>query len=127
MGPICSRSSFYLCFSFRRKADVSGLGSGGQHQDHEVDRTNWRHAVNLEKVKVVVIAEVGSVHDGSVGNALCLIDAAADCGVDAVKFQTHIPEAETLPDAPMPSYFKSESPAEKVWRAEELPSNCGPF
>ena len=57
---------------------------------------------------VFVIAEVGSVHDGSLGNALCLIDAAADCGVDAVKFQTHIPEAETLPDAPMPSYFRGE-------------------
>ncbi len=56
--------------------------------------------MNLEKVKVVVIADVGSVHDGSLGNALCLIDVAADCGVDAVKFQTHIPEAETLPDAP---------------------------
>jgi len=28
--------------------------------------------------------------------------------VDAVKFQTHIPEAETLPDAPMPPYFKGE-------------------
>jgi N-acetylneuraminate synthase len=25
-----------------------------------------------------------------------------------VKFQTHIPEAETLPDAPMPSFFKGE-------------------
>jgi sialic acid synthase SpsE len=57
---------------------------------------------------VLVIAEVGSVHDGSLGNAFCLIDAAADCGVDAVKFQTHIPEAETLPDAPMPSYFRGE-------------------
>ena len=55
-----------------------------------------------------IIAEVGSVHDGSLGNALCLIDAAADCGADAVKFQTHIAEAETLPDAPMPPYFKGE-------------------
>ena len=55
-----------------------------------------------------IIAEVGSVHDGSLGNALCLIDAAAECGVDAVKFQTHIAEAETLPDAPMPPFFKGE-------------------
>lgn len=55
-----------------------------------------------------IIAEVGSVHDGSFGNALCLINAAAECGVDAVKFQTHIPEAETLPDAPMPAFFKGE-------------------
>jgi len=56
----------------------------------------------------IIIAEVGSVHDGSFGNALKLIEAAAACGADAVKFQTHIPEAETLPDAPMPPYFKGE-------------------
>ena len=55
-----------------------------------------------------IIAEVGSVHDGSFGNAKKLIESAAACGVDAVKFQTHIPEAETLPDAPMPPYFKGE-------------------
>ncbi|MEA3352069.1 MAG: N-acetylneuraminate synthase family protein, partial [Chloroflexota bacterium] len=42
------------------------------------------------------------------GNAQKLIEAAAACGVDAVKFQTHIPAAETLPDAPMPPYFKGE-------------------
>lgn len=57
---------------------------------------------------IKIIAEIGSVHDGSLGNALCLIDAAADCGADAVKFQTHIAEAETLPDAPMPPYFEGE-------------------
>jgi len=33
--------------------------------------------VNLEKVKVVIIAELGSVHDGSLGNAPNLIDVAA--------------------------------------------------
>lgn len=55
-----------------------------------------------------LIAEIGSVHDGSFGNACKLIEAAAACGADAVKFQTHIPEAETLKDAPMPSYFKGE-------------------
>jgi N,N'-diacetyllegionaminate synthase len=59
-------------------------------------------------VATFIIAEVGSVHDGSLGNALCLIDAAAECGVNAVKFQTHIAEAETLPDAPMPPFFKGE-------------------
>ncbi|MBC8331912.1 MAG: N-acetylneuraminate synthase family protein [Anaerolineae bacterium] len=58
--------------------------------------------------KVFIIAEIGSVHDGSFGNATKLIEAAAACGVDAVKFQTHIPEAETLPNAPMPPYFKGE-------------------
>lgn len=59
-------------------------------------------------MSVLIIAEIGTVHDGSFGNALHLIDVAAECGVDAVKFQTHLPEAETLPDAPMPSFFKGE-------------------
>lgn len=58
--------------------------------------------------KTLIIAEVGSVHDGSLGNALKLIEAAAAAGADAVKFQTHISEAETLHDAPMPPYFKGE-------------------
>ncbi|MDP1611554.1 MAG: N-acetylneuraminate synthase family protein [Sulfuritalea sp.] len=58
--------------------------------------------------KKLLIAEIGSVHDGSFGNALKLIELAADCGADVVKFQTHIAEAETLADAPMPPYFKGE-------------------
>jgi len=55
-----------------------------------------------------IIAEIGSVHDGSFGNALRLIDAAAAAGADAVKFQTHIAEAESLADAPAPGYFNAE-------------------
>jgi N,N'-diacetyllegionaminate synthase len=57
----------------------------------------------------MLIAEVGSVHDGSFGNACCLIELAADAGADAVKFQTHIPTAETTTWAPSPSYFNTES------------------
>jgi len=56
----------------------------------------------------VIIAEVGSVHDGSFGNAMRLVDVAAECGADVIKFQTHIAAAETLVDAPMPRFFKSE-------------------
>ena len=58
--------------------------------------------------QVTIIAEVGSVHDGSFGNALKLVETVADCGADVIKFQTHIPSAETLRDAPMPPYFKGE-------------------
>lgn len=58
--------------------------------------------------QTLIIAEIGSVHDGSFGNAVKLIEAAAAAGADAVKFQTHIAAAETLRDAPMPSYFKGE-------------------
>lgn len=57
---------------------------------------------------VTVIAEVGSVHDGSFGNALRLIDTAKEIGADVVKFQTHLAAAETLRNAPMPPYFKGE-------------------
>jgi len=59
-------------------------------------------------MSVMIIAEVGSVHDGSFGNARRLIDVAAECKADVVKFQTHIALAETLPDAPMPPYFTGE-------------------
>jgi len=56
----------------------------------------------------LLIAEIGSVHDGSFGNACNLIRLAADCGAEVVKFQTHIAEEETLRNAPMPEYFKGE-------------------
>ncbi len=42
-----------------------------------------------------IIAEIGQAHDGSLGIAHSYINALASCGVDAVKFQTHIAEAES--------------------------------
>lgn len=45
----------------------------------------------------LIIAEVGLAHDGSLGAAHAYIDAAADAGADAVKFQTHIASAESSP------------------------------
>jgi N-acetylneuraminate synthase len=54
---------------------------------------------------VLVIAEIGNNHDGSVRQAERLIDAAAEAGADAVKFQTHIAEAEMLPSTPTPPHF----------------------
>jgi len=59
--------------------------------------------------KVFIIAEIGNSHEGSVGLAKRFIKTAADCGADAAKFQTHIFDAESLPNAPTPSYFKDES------------------
>jgi N,N'-diacetyllegionaminate synthase len=54
---------------------------------------------------VLVIAEIGNNHDGSVRQAERLIDAAAEAGADAVKFQTHIAAAEMLPSTPTPPHF----------------------
>jgi N,N'-diacetyllegionaminate synthase len=45
--------------------------------------------------KCFIIAEIGQSHDGSLGIAHSYIDAAAEIGVDAVKFQTHIAREES--------------------------------
>ncbi len=50
--------------------------------------------------RCLIIAEVAQAHDGSLGMAHAFIDAIADAGADAVKFQTHIAEAESTPDEP---------------------------
>lgn len=48
----------------------------------------------------LVIAEVAQNHDGSLGLAHAFVDAVADAGADAVKFQTHIASAESTPAEP---------------------------
>jgi len=56
-----------------------------------------------------IIAEIGSVHDGSFGNARCLIEESINAGADIVKFQLHIFDEESLESAPNPDYFNHES------------------
>ena len=48
----------------------------------------------------LIIGEVAQAHEGSVMLAHSYIDAIADAGADAVKFQCHIAEAESTPDEP---------------------------
>jgi N-acetylneuraminate synthase len=45
-----------------------------------------------------IIAEIGQAHDGSLGTAHAYIDAVAEAGAGAIKFQTHIADAESTPD-----------------------------
>ena len=42
--------------------------------------------------KVFIVAEIGNNHEGSFDLAMEMVEAAAKTGVDAVKFQTFIPE-----------------------------------
>lgn len=56
----------------------------------------------------MIIAEIGSVHDGDINKALALVKSASNSGADVIKFQMHIADEETLIDAPSPSYFKKE-------------------
>lgn len=62
----------------------------------------------IKKNKLNIIAEVGSVHDGSFGNACKLIEQVAKCGADTVKFQTHFGSFESTRDAPRPYFFRGE-------------------
>jgi len=47
------------------------------------------------KSGIYIIAEIGQAHEGSLGLAHSYIDALADTGVNAAKFQVHIAEAES--------------------------------
>lgn len=53
-----------------------------------------------------IIAEAGVNHNGDVGLALKLIDAAKQAGADAVKFQTWVTGKLVVRDAPMAEYQK---------------------
>lgn len=51
-----------------------------------------------------VIAEIGVNHNGRLSEALELVDLAARCGVQAVKFQAFRAERLVRPDAPLATY-----------------------
>ncbi|MEM1327105.1 MAG: N-acetylneuraminate synthase family protein [Bacteroidota bacterium] len=55
-----------------------------------------------------IIAEVAQAHDGSLGILHSYIDALVATGVDAIKFQTHIAEAESSVQEPFRVNFSYE-------------------
>ena len=59
-------------------------------------------------MKVRIIAEIAQAHDGSLGQAHAFIDALGKCGVDYIKFQTHIAEYESSFDEPWRIQFSYE-------------------
>lgn len=66
----------------------------------------------INSTKVFIIAEAGSnwragTHDQNLSNALSLIDAAANAGADAVKFQTFSPENIYVPNAGSSGYLSN--------------------
>lgn len=71
-----------------------------------------------------IIGEVAQAHDGSLGMAHAYIDAIAKAGADAVKFQTHIAEAESSPLEPWRVKFSQQDATRyDYWRRMEFTRN----
>lgn len=69
----------------------------------------------------LLIAEVAQAHDGSLGMAHAFLDAAADAGADAIKFQTHLAEAESTLDEPFRIAFsRQDNSRYAYWRRMEF-------
>lgn len=68
-----------------------------------------------------VVAEIAQAHDGSLGMAHAYIDAVARAGADAIKFQTHIAEAESTPDEPWRVKFSPQDATRfEYWKRMEF-------
>ena len=57
-------------------------------------------AFEPDEASTLIIAEIGQAHEGSLGQAHSFIEAIADAGADAVKFQTHLAASESTPSEP---------------------------
>ncbi|MGI6387366.1 MAG: N-acetylneuraminate synthase family protein [Desulfomonilia bacterium] len=69
----------------------------------------------------LIIAEIGQAHDGSLGTAHAFIDAVADIGVEAIKFQTHIADSEsTLDEAFRVHFSRQDATRYDYWRRMEF-------
>ena len=74
--------------------------------------------------KPFIIAEIAQSHEGSLGQALAFVDIAADCGADAIKFQTHIAEEESTPNEPWRIKFSQQDATRyDYWKRISFPKD----
>lgn len=75
----------------------------------------------INNASCAIIAEVAQNHDGSLGMAHAHIDAAANAGADAIKFQTHIAEEESSLAEPWRTKFSHQDATRMdYWRRMEF-------
>ena len=58
-----------------------------------------------QSYKTLVVAEIGNNHEGSLGNAIHMIECAALAGAEAVKIQLHVPNCESTNEEGWPERF----------------------
>lgn len=76
----------------------------------------------------LLVAEIAQAHDGSLGLAHAFVDAAANAGADAVKFQTHLAAAESTSAEPWRVRFSPQDATRyDYWRRMEFTAEqwCG--
>jgi N,N'-diacetyllegionaminate synthase len=77
--------------------------------------------MQFDSARCFIIGEVAQAHDGSLGAAHAYIDAVANAGADAVKFQTHIAAAESTPGEPWRVRFSyQDSSRYAYWKRMEF-------
>jgi N-acetylneuraminate synthase len=86
-------------------------------QQRKIRRFSIQERPVGEGEKCFFIAEVGLGHDGSLGTAHAFVDAVAGTGADAVKFQTHIADAEgTDREAFRVNVFRQDRTRRDYWK-----------
>ena len=69
----------------------------------------------------MIIAEIGLAHDGSLGTAHSYIDALDNSGADAIKFQTHIADAESSDfESFRVNFSKQDETRQQYWKRTEF-------
>ena len=67
-----------------------------------------------------IITEIAQAHDGSIELAHKYIDEVAKTGIDAIKFQTHIAEAESSEFEPFRVLFSDDKTRFDYWKRMEF-------
>ncbi len=97
----------------RAEALLRARGHGGSGQAAGAQWPSFRIGPTLigPGEPVYIVAEIGVNHDGSLAVARELVRAAAQTGVDAVKFQVFSPERLVRRDAPAAAYQQEHAGA----------------
>ncbi|MBA3471204.1 MAG: N-acetylneuraminate synthase family protein, partial [Herpetosiphonaceae bacterium] len=84
---------------------------------------SFRQLLGADKTpgRCLIIGEVAQAHDGSLGFAHAFVDAIANAGADAIKFQTHIAAAESTPSEPWRIKFSQQDTTRyEYWQRMEF-------